>query len=68
MADEFDYVIIGAGTAGCVLAKRLSEEPDNRVALIEAGPPDTNPMIHVPAGFIKTITDPRVNWLYETEP
>ena len=68
MADEFDYVIIGAGTAGCVLAKRLSEEPHNRVALIEAGPPGTNPMIHVPAGFIKTIADPRVNWLYETEP
>jgi choline dehydrogenase len=68
MADEFDYVIIGAGTAGCVLAKRLSEDPRSRVALIEAGPPDINPMIHVPAGFIKTITNPKVNWLYETEP
>jgi len=68
MADEFDYVIIGAGTAGCVLAKRLSENPAHTVALIEAGPADLNPMIHIPAGFMKTYGDPTVNWLYETEP
>jgi len=68
MADEFDYVIIGAGTAGCVLAKRLSENPAHTVALVEAGPADVNPMIHIPAGFMKTYADPNVNWLYETEP
>lgn len=68
MSDTFDYVIVGSGTAGGVLAKRLSDDPANTVALIEAGPPDTNPFIHIPAGFMKTMTDPAVNWLYETEP
>jgi choline dehydrogenase len=68
MSDEFDFVVVGSGTAGAVLAKRLSEDPANSVAVIEAGPPDLNPMLHVPAGFMKVMTDPRVNWLYETEP
>ncbi len=67
MGDEFDYVIVGAGAAGCVLAARLSEDPKTRVCLLEAGPPDRNIFIHIPAGYMKTISDPAVNWLYETE-
>lgn len=65
---EFDYVITGAGSAGCVLANRLSEDPKVSVLLLEAGPKDRNPMIHLPAGFASTLKDPKVNWLYETEP
>jgi len=68
MPDTFDYVIIGSGTAGSVLAKRLSEDPAITVALVEAGPRDRNPFIHLPAGFMKTMTDPTINWLYETVP
>ncbi len=68
MSDTFDFVIVGSGTAGGVLARRLSEDPAHTVALIEAGPPDRNPFIHIPAGFMKTMADPAVNWLYETEP
>ena len=66
--DSFDYVIVGAGSAGCVLANRLSADPSVTVCLLEAGPRDWHPMIHVPAGFMKTLTDPTVNWLYEAEP
>src|SRR3984885_14784913 len=51
MDDGFDYVVVGAGSAGCVLAARLSEDPDTRVALLEAGGEDTEPLIHVPAAF-----------------
>ena len=68
MANEFDFIIIGSGTAGSLLAKRLSQDPATSVALIEAGPPDRNPFIHIPAGFMKTMTNPTINWLYETEP
>ena len=68
MADTFDYVIVGAGSAGCILANRLSADGANSVCLLEAGPPDWNPYIHIPAGFIKTLTNPKVNWLYEAEP
>ncbi len=64
----FDYVIVGAGSAGCVLANRLTADGRHRVLLLEAGPPDTDPMIHIPVGYAKTLKDPRVNWLYETEP
>lgn len=67
MRDAFDYIIIGAGSAGSVLANRLSDSPST-VCLLEAGPRDLNPFIHIPAGFIKTLVNPRVNWLYETEP
>ena len=67
MADAFDYVIVGAGSAGCILANRLSAEAKHSVCLLEAGPPDWNPYIHIPAGFIKTLTDAKVNWLYEAE-
>ena len=66
--DTFDYVIIGAGSAGSVLASRLSEDPRVTVCVLEAGPADTNPMIHIPAGFMKTFYDASINWCYEQEP
>ena len=66
--DDADYIVVGAGSAGCVMAARLSEDPGTRVVLLEAGGPDRNPWIHIPLGYGKTITDPRVNWCYETEP
>ncbi len=65
---EADYVVVGAGSAGCVVAARLSEDPTCRVVLLEAGGEDRNPWIHIPLGYGKTIADPRVNWCYETEP
>ncbi len=68
MADSFDYVIIGAGSAGCILANRLTADGKHTVCILEAGPPDWNPYLHIPAGFIKTLTNPNVNWLYEAEP
>ena len=68
MADSFDYVIIGAGSAGCILANRLTADGKHTVCLLEAGPPDWNPYIHIPAGFIKTLTNPNINWLYQSEP
>lgn len=68
MDGSFDYVIVGAGSAGCVLANRLTEDGRNTVALIEAGGRDTNPWIHIPIGFAKTMFDPRVNWCYTLEP
>jgi choline dehydrogenase len=66
--ETFDYVIVGAGSAGSVLANRLSEDQGCRVAVLEAGPSDWHPYIHIPAGFIKTFYDKRVNWLYDMEP
>jgi choline dehydrogenase len=63
-----DYVIVGAGSAGCVLANRLSADPGNRVLLLEAGPEDRSLMIHIPVGYAQTLKDPKVNWLYSTEP
>ncbi len=66
--ESFDYVIIGAGSAGCVLANRLSEDAGVSVCVLEAGPLDWNPYIHIPAGFIKTFTDASINWMYESEP
>ena len=68
MSDVFDYVIAGAGTAGCVLANRLSAEPGVTVALIEAGPADDDPAIHVPAMVAKAIGNPRLSWGYQTVP
>ena len=64
---EFDIVIVGAGSAGCVLANRLSADPSVSVALLEAGGSDTSPWIHVPVGYFKTIKDPALNWMYRTE-
>ncbi len=63
----YDYIIVGAGSAGCVMAARLSEMPDARVLLLEAGPRDTNPYIHVPVGFAK-MTSGNLLWGYETAP
>ncbi|MGD9804978.1 MAG: GMC family oxidoreductase [Hyphomicrobiaceae bacterium] len=66
--ETFDYVIVGAGSAGCVLANRLTADGITSVCLLEAGPPDWLPWIHIPAGFIKTFYDPSVNWMYSMEP
>ena len=68
MSDVFDYVIAGGGTAGCVLANRLSADSRVTVALIEAGPPDDDPAIHVPAMVAKAIGNPRQSWGYQTVP
>ena len=65
---EADFVVVGAGSAGCVMAARLSEDPATRVVLLEAGGQDDNRWIHIPLGFGKTFADPSVNWCYETEP
>ncbi len=65
---EFDYIIVGAGSAGCVLANRLSENPNNHVLLLEAGGKDWHPFIHMPAGLAKLIGLEHLNWSYETEP
>lgn len=68
MPDEFDYIIVGAGSAGCVLANRLSEDPRNRVLLLEAGGSDKRLFVKMPAGLGQVFYDPSVNWCYETEP
>ena len=65
--DQYDYIIIGAGSAGCVLANRLSEDPGTTVCLLEAGPSDINPLIQIPAGFMYLLKDPALNWLYDAE-
>ncbi len=65
---DFDYIIVGAGSAGCVLANRLSADSRTRVLLLEAGPRDRYPWIHIPIGYAKTICHPRYNWQFYTRP
>ncbi len=65
---EYDYIIVGAGSAGCVLANRLSEDPGCRVLLLEAGPRDWHPFIHMPAGLARLVNNRRLNWSYATAP
>jgi choline dehydrogenase len=68
MAEEFDYIIVGAGSAGCVMAGRLSEDPSTRVLLLEAGPPDDSLWIHLPIGYGKTMWSDTLNWRFNTDP
>ena len=66
--NEYDYIIVGAGSAGCVLARRLQEDDRHSVLLLEAGPRDSNPWIHVPLGYGKLFARTDINWAYESEP
>ena len=66
--DLFDFVVVGTGTAGATIVNRLSADGRHRVCALEAGGRDWNPFLHIPAGFMKTLTNPTVNWLYEAEP
>ncbi len=66
--EKYDYIVVGAGSSGCVLANRLSADPHNRVLLLEAGGPDRSPWIHIPIGYYRTIFDKRLGWGYESAP
>ena len=68
MTTQYDYIVVGAGSAGCVLAARLSEDPAFRVLLLEAGPPDRSPWIHLPIGYGKTMWSKKYNWCFHTDP
>ena len=65
--DNFDYIIIGAGSAGCVLANRLSANPNHKILLLEAGGKDNNPWIHIPGGYFNTMHNPKTDWCFNTE-
>src|SRR6201999_2411978 len=66
--ETFDYVIVGSGAAGSVLCARLTEDPNVTVCVLECGPPDRHPFIHIPAGFIKMLFNPTYTWQFQTEP
>lgn len=68
MADKFDYIIVGSGSAGSVLAGRLSEGQKGKICVLEAGPPDRHPLIHIPAGAVYTLSNPKLNWMFHAEP
>ena len=67
-AQDFDYIIVGAGSAGCVLANRLTEDRDTRVLVLEAGPQDHSIFIHMPSAFAYPLAGRKYNWWYESEP
>ena len=66
--ETYDFIVTGAGSAGCAVAGRLSESGRYRVLLLEAGGRDINPWIHIPLGYTKTFANPRYNWMFESEP
>ena len=68
MKNNFDYIIVGAGSAGCVIANRLSANKNNQVLLLEAGGKAYNPWLHIPVGYFKTINNPKFDWMYRIEP
>lgn len=68
MAESFDYIVIGAGSAGCLMANRLSQDPKSRVLLVEAGGTDDYPWIHIPIGYLYCINNPRTDWCFRTQP
>ena len=67
-AESYDYIVAGAGSAGCAVANRLSADPNTKVLLLEAGGRDVNPWIHIPVGYFKTMGNEKTDWCYATEP